>query len=74
MISNDIGTNAGNIYMLLSQRGSLTLRKIGELTHRKESVIFLSLGWLLRENKINVSERNGEWFYELKQEINNTYC
>lgn len=60
-----IGYNAGTIYEILSQRGRLSMRKIGELTHQKESNLYLSMGWLLREDKISISENKGEWFLEL---------
>lgn len=73
MIKNDIGTNAGDVYSLLSQRGRLSIRRIGELTKKREAQIFLSLGWLLRENKIYASEQNGEWFFELNPAINEFY-
>ena len=73
MIKNEIGLNAGDVYSLLSQKGKLTLRKIGELTQRRESVIYLTLGWLLRENKICVVEQNGEWFFELKESLSSIY-
>nr|WP_280746996.1 winged helix-turn-helix domain-containing protein [Parabacteroides sp. PF5-9] len=73
MIKNDIGLDAGNVYFLLSQRGRLSLRKIGELTHKRESHIFLSLGWLLRENKINAIEQNGEWLFEVKSVMSEIY-
>ena len=66
MLKHDIGLNAGNVYTLLSQRGRLSLRKIGELTKKSEYFIFLAMGWLLRENKIDVFEHNGELFFELK--------
>lgn len=66
MIKLDVGTHAGDIYRLLAQRGKLTLRKLGELTHERESSLFLSLGWLLRENKVTVYQENGEWFFEVK--------
>lgn len=73
MIKNEIGINAGVIYSLLSQKGKLTLRKIGELTRDRESVIFLTLGWLLRENKISATEKNGEWTFELKEHFSEIY-
>lgn len=62
----EIGVNAGTVYKHLSERGRLSLRKIGELIHRRESSLYLSLGWLMREDKIVVLEIDGEWFFELK--------
>ena len=66
MSIEEIGNNAGTVYTFLFQRGSLSLRKIGELTHKEESAIYLSLGWLLREDKITVFQKNEEWYFQLK--------
>lgn len=52
MLKNDIGINAGIIWQLLSDKGKMTIRQIGELTGFKEEFIYLSLGWLARENNI----------------------
>lgn len=73
MIKEDVGLHAGDIYTLLSQKGRMTLRKIGELTNQKESAIFLSLGWLLREDKISISKENGEWYFELENIFSEMY-
>jgi len=73
MIKNNIGFYAGDIYSLLSQRGKMTIRKIGELTHQQESSIFLSIGWLLRENKLSVTENDGEWFFEITANLSEIY-
>ena len=60
-----IGLHAGEIWHLLYNRGMLNLRDIGEATHYGQDVIFLSLGWLLREDKIRIVKVNGLSFYEL---------
>lgn len=73
MTKFEVGTNAGDIYGLLAQRGKLNLRKLGELTHKRESSMFLSLGWLLRENKIAVYQENGEFFFEIKEVYSEMY-
>jgi len=73
MVKKDVGQCAGDIYALLSQKGRMTLRKIGEITNKKESLIFLSLGWLLRENKITVSSEGGEMYYELENVLSEMY-
>jgi len=66
MSENEVGTNAGNILNLLSDKGNLSIREIGEHTNCRDKVIFLALGWLLRENKINCFERNGSLCVESK--------
>lgn len=73
MIKNDVGLYAGDVYSLLSEKGRLSVRNIGELTQRRESYIFLSIGWLMRENKIYASEQNGELFFELNGGISDIY-
>jgi Protein of unknown function (DUF2582). len=66
MSVEEIDKNAGTVYHFLFHRGSLSLRKIGELTHKNESMIYLSLGWLLREDKIRIYLKDGEWYFDLK--------
>jgi len=56
---NEVGTHAGNIPMLLSGKGYLSIREIGEHTNCMDKTIYLALGWLLRENKILCYEKNG---------------
>ncbi|MDL2282509.1 winged helix-turn-helix domain-containing protein [Parabacteroides sp. OttesenSCG-928-G06] len=73
MLNQDIGSNAGDVYTLLSQKGKLSIRKIGELTYKRESVIFLALGWLLRENKIKITEQNGELISEISFTTSDMY-
>lgn len=65
MYKINIGTNAGIIYNILTEKGKINIRKIGELTHLRDSSISMALGWLARENKIQFSEINGETFIDL---------
>jgi Protein of unknown function (DUF2582). len=73
MLKSQIGTNAGTVWTLLSKKGKLTIREIGETLHCKESVLFLTLGWLLREDKIRIHDINGKLYFELKQPFMQTY-
>ena len=66
MSTEEIGKDAGAVYHFLFHRGHLSVRKIGELTHRPESAIYLSVGWLLREDKINAFHKDGELYFALK--------
>ncbi len=66
MIKDDVGINAGNILSLLSDKGKLSIREIGEFTHYRDKMIFIALGWLLREDKIRCMENNGSLCIELK--------
>lgn len=56
MSENTIGADAGIIWGLLSVKGALTTIELSELIGLKESYLLLSLGWLVKENKIIVYE------------------
>lgn len=74
MNKNDVGSNAGKIWRLLAERGNMSIRKIGEMTHCNESVIFLALGWLARENKINFRNDSSDMlFVEVNIPLTETY-
>jgi len=65
-MSYHVGDTAGQIWRLLFERGRLSIRKIGELTSLNEPNIFIGLGWLARENKIDFHKRGGMLYVELK--------
>jgi hypothetical protein len=67
MYKTDIGINAGVIWRLLSEKGKLSIREIGELTNFRETFLMLSLGWLAREDKINFVETREMLYIELSQ-------
>ncbi|WP_108822327.1 winged helix-turn-helix domain-containing protein [Dysgonomonas sp. Marseille-P4361] len=73
MITRDIRINANAIWNLLSEKGSITIREISELTNFKESLILLALGWLSRENKITFSDRDGVLEVSLKSVLTDIY-
>jgi len=65
MYKNDVGINAGVIWHLLSEKGELSIREIGELTNFGEQSIYLALGWLSREDKIHFLEKSGVVYIKL---------
>ncbi|MDR2949525.1 MAG: winged helix-turn-helix domain-containing protein [Dysgonomonas sp.] len=69
MMKNTIGINAGDIWQLLSTKGPLSVRQIGDYTHYRDSAILIAVGWLYRENKVRLIDKNGSLFIEL----NNVY-
>jgi len=66
MVKNDVGQMAGAVWQLLSERKKVSIRKIGELTYYAEPRIFLALGWLAREDKIQFQNQSGTLYVELK--------
>lgn len=69
MMKNAIGISAGDIWRLLSTRGSMSIRQIGDYTHTRDSAILIAIGWLCRENKVRVIDKNGSLYIE----VNNVY-
>ena len=59
------GVDAGLIWQLLSERGSLSIGELEKLTGYRKEYIYLALGWLSRENKINYLEKNNDLHVEL---------
>lgn len=65
MTKREVGNCAGNIWILLSNKKKLSLNEITRFIHARYELIFLAIGWLLRENKILINESNGNVYYEL---------
>ena len=73
MYKSDVGINADVIWNLLSEKGKLSIREIGELTNFREPFIYLALGWLSREDKIRFFDKNGMVYIELEQNTSDFY-
>lgn len=74
MIKNDIGTNAGVIWNLLSGSKKMTIREIGERTHDRDAMICFALGWLAREDKVYFTvEDDGTLSVSIKDAFAETY-
>jgi len=57
-LTTKFGQNAGEIWKLLNERGPLTKEEIQESTKQKDDDFFVGVGWLAREDKISVDEKN----------------
>ncbi|NDV94806.1 hypothetical protein D0T84_07715 [Dysgonomonas sp. 521] len=73
MMKNAIGVSAGDIWRLLSTKGRLSVRQIGDYTHARDSAILIAIGWLCRENKVRLIDRNGSLYIELNSIYTETY-
>lgn len=68
MLKERAGEVAGIIWTALNGTEGLTQKQIKKAASSKilDKDFYLGLGWLLREDKVEVSERNGELFFALK--------
>jgi len=61
-----IGSIAGKIWQYLNEHGEATILEIKFALGYSNSLIFLALGWLTRENKINLVESDRTYRVSLK--------
>lgn len=57
-LTTKFGKNAGEIWRLLNEKGPLTKKDIQEVTKQNDDDFFFGVGWLAREDKISVDEKN----------------
>lgn len=60
------GVVAGKIWNALNGNEGKTQKQLKKATKLIDKDLFLGLGWLLREEKVSVSEVAGELFFQLK--------
>lgn len=66
MLKEKAGALAGQIWVALNETEGLTQKQIKKAAKMKaDKDFFLGLGWLLREDKVAVSEVEGEIFVKL---------
>ena len=66
MLKEKAGALAGQIWEALNETEGLTQKQIKKTAKVKaDKDFFLGLGWLLREDKVAVSEAEGEIFVKL---------
>lgn len=66
MMKEKAGVVAGKIWNALNGNEGKTQKQLKKATKLIDKDLFLGLGWLLREDKVSVSEVAGELFFRLK--------
>ena len=67
MLKEKAGQLAGQIWVALNETEGMTQKQIKKVAKMKaDKDFFLGLGWLLREDKVAVSEVENELFVVLK--------
>ena len=62
----DIGTTAGHIWQYLDRHGAVTSLKLKSALGISNSVLYLALGWLAREDKIEIAAHDHTYRISLK--------
>ncbi|MCL2651308.1 MAG: winged helix-turn-helix domain-containing protein [Candidatus Azobacteroides sp.] len=60
-----IGTNAGLAWNALNGKGEINLKDLKKETKLSEKDLYAALGWLAREEKINIIEKDKEIFVSI---------
>lgn len=53
MLKQDVGMNAWTIWLLLSRNGKMSVNEICEVTECNDSFIYLTLGWLYKQDVVS---------------------
>lgn len=53
---NEIGETAGQVWQALSEHGSMSMAKLVERVGGNRDVVMQAVGWLAREDKLDISE------------------
>jgi Winged helix-turn-helix domain (DUF2582) len=61
-----IGETAGAIWHALSKEGPLNMAALMEEVDAPQSVFFMAVGWLAREDKLEIEPSNGDYTVRLK--------
>ena len=49
-----VGLAAGQVWSYLHQRGETSISKMAKDLKQKDSVVYMGLGWLAKENKVAI--------------------
>lgn len=66
MLTQNVGEYAGMIWRALDGNNALSQKEIKKIAKMKDKEFYLGLGWLLREDKLNVTEGEDEVYFALK--------
>lgn len=67
MLQEKAGLIAGTIWNVLNEKGEMQLKQLKKLAKLTEKDLYLGLGWLLREDKLETAEvEKGEIVVKLK--------
>jgi len=55
---DQIGETAGEVWQCLDQRGKMSMAQLIKTIHAPRDVVMQAVGWLAREDKIEIDETN----------------
>ena len=55
-MNDKVGFAAGQVWDYLHERGESTISKMAKDLKQKDSVVYMGIGWLAKENKIAIRQ------------------
>ena len=66
MSFSEIGEAAGTVWETLSNEGPLNFATLMDEVNMPESLFFMAIGWLAREDKLAIEPAGGDYTLRLK--------
>ena len=66
MMIQDVGEAAGTIWHALEENGAMKLSALKKQTKTNDAVLYMALGWLAREDKIDMAAEGRTFKVSLK--------
>ena len=66
MLINQVGEAAGNIWHTLDEEGPLSITALKKQIEAPDAVFYMALGWLAREDKLNIEPEGRSYRVQLK--------
>jgi hypothetical protein len=63
---SEIGETAGAVWQTLSNEGPVNFAKLMDEVNAPESLVFMAIGWLAREDKLAIEPAGGDYTVRLK--------
>ncbi|GEM_PF-161284 len=73
IMKHDIDINASTIWRMVSECKRLSIKQILEMTGYKETMMMFALGWLIKEDKVELNDNEGTLYVELTSSISEIY-
>lgn len=73
MTKKDFNKDVLRIWHLLAEKKVLTIRKIEELTQTRDVIVFMALGCLVSEDKVQLTEKEGVVHVEITAPLTENY-
>jgi len=64
---NSIGETAGKVWKFLNEKGEANLSQLKKGVKADQNLILQAIGWLAREDKLNIEKKGPYMTYSLKK-------